>query len=123
MARRTRPLIEQAFRTSEGFTSARELHELISDRGERVGLATIYRELRRMLAAGSLDVLHDHRGEARYRWCGAGHHHHLVCGRCGRTAEIDGHDLERWIESVAASADFADVEHVVELIGTCRQCR
>lgn len=123
MARKTRPLIEQAFRDSEGFASARELHTIIAERGEHVGLATIYRELRRMLTAGSLDVLHDQSGEARYRWCGAGHHHHLVCGHCGATAEIDGLDLERWIESVATAADFADVEHVVELIGTCRQCR
>ena len=123
MARKTRPLLERAFNDLIGFVSARELHAHVVASGEHVGLATVYRELRRMLDAGVVDVLHDHDGEARYRWGGAAHHHHLVCGSCGTTEEIDGDELERWIESVTTSAGFSDVRHVIELVGMCRACQ
>ena len=123
MARKTRPLLERAFNDLTGFVSARELHAHVVASGEHVGLATVYRELRRMLDAGVVDVLHDHDGEARYRWCAAAHHHHLVCGSCGTTEEIDGDVLERWIESVTTSAGFSDVRHVIELVGMCRACQ
>lgn len=122
MARKTRPLLEQTFVALNGFVSAREIHAYVVRSGERVGLATVYRELRRMLDAGVVDVLHDHNGEARYRWCGSAHHHHLVCGSCGATEEIDGDELERWIDSVTVAARFRDVRHVIELVGTCRTC-
>lgn len=123
MARKTRPLLERAFSDLTGFVSAREIHARVASNGEHVGLATVYRELRRMLEAGVVDVLHDHDGEARYRWCGAVHHHHLVCGSCGTTVEINGDELERWIESITSAANFTNVRHVIELVGICRRCQ
>ena len=123
MARKTRPLVELAFTNLTGFVSAREIHAHVAALGERVGLATVYRELRRMLDAGVVDVLHDHDGEARYRWCGSAHHHHLVCGECGTTKEIDGDVLEQWIDAVTSAAQFRNVRHVIELVGTCQSCQ
>ena len=59
-------------------------------------------------------------GEAVYRACRTGdHHHHLVCRVCGRTLEIEGPAVERWTESVAAAHGFRDVTHTVEIFGTC----
>jgi Fur family ferric uptake transcriptional regulator len=55
--------------------------------------------------------------------CGRGdHHHHLVCRSCGRTVEIDGREVERWTQRVADSQGFTDIEHTVEIFGTCTNC-
>ncbi|MCC2308506.1 Fur family transcriptional regulator [Cellulomonas chengniuliangii] len=106
------------------FRSAQQLHELLRARGSSVGLATVYRAVQTLSESGEVDVLRSPDGEAVYRRCERrSHHHHLVCRHCGRAVEIDGPGTEAWADQVAASHDFADVEHTIELVGTCAECR
>jgi Fur family ferric uptake transcriptional regulator len=114
--------VATALEDQEDFTSAQELHAAIRDTGERVGLATVYRTLQTMAAEGDVDVLRTDDGEAVYRRCSTGHHHHLVCRRCGRTVEVEGRAVEQWTSRVSAEHGFTDVEHTVEIIGTCSDC-
>jgi Fur family transcriptional regulator, ferric uptake regulator len=105
------------------FRSAQELHETLRARGERVGLTTVYNQLRALADAGLLDTLRSPEGETLYRRCGSeGHHHHLLCRSCGRTVEVAGSAIERWAEKVAAEAGFVDVSHTIEVVGTCPAC-
>lgn len=104
------------------FTSAQDLHARLRDAGESVGLATVYRTLTAMAEAGDVDVLRTDEGESVYRRCSSGHHHHLVCRRCGRTVEIEGPAVERWTERVAGAHGFSDVAHTLEVFGTCADC-
>ena len=107
----------------DGFRSAQELHALLRARQDPVGLATVYRTLQTLATAGEVDVLRSAEGEAVYRRCSTGgHHHHLVCRRCGRTVEVAGPAVERWAEGVAAEHGFAEVSHTVEVFGTCAGC-
>jgi Fur family ferric uptake transcriptional regulator len=46
-----------------------------------------------------------------------------VCRHCGRTVEIDGPTVEAWASKVAAAQGFDDIEHTIELWGTCADCR
>ena len=69
-------------------------------------------------------MLRGEEGEIFYRRCATRvHHHHLVCRVCGRTVEVAGCEVEAWTERVAAAAGFGDVEHTVEIYGTCGGCR
>ena len=105
------------------FRSAQQLHELLRGRGDSVGLATVYRTLQSLADDGEVDVLRTADGENLYRRCERReHHHHLVCRSCGTTVEIDGPTVEQWADQVGASHGFADVEHTMELVGTCRAC-
>ena len=73
--------------------------------------------------AAEVDVLRSADGEAVYRRCTSGeHHHHLVCRTCGRTVEVAGPAVERWAEKVAAEHGFAEVSHTLEVFGTCAAC-
>jgi Fur family ferric uptake transcriptional regulator len=36
--------------------------------------------------------------------------------------EVEGPAVERWAEKVAAEHGFRDVEHTVEVFGTCDSC-
>lgn len=105
----------------EDFTSAQDLHARMRAAGEQVGLATVYRTLTTLAATGEVDVLRTDDGEAVYRMCSTGHHHHLVCRDCGRTVEIEGPAVERWTERVAAEHGFRDVAHTLEIFGTCAE--
>jgi Fur family transcriptional regulator, ferric uptake regulator len=106
----------------DGFRTAQELHVLLAGRGERVGLATVYRGLQCLVEDGRVDVLRSDDGEAGYRRCSPVHHHHLVCRGCGRAVEISDPPVERWARQVAAEHGFADVGHRMELFGTCAAC-
>ncbi len=109
-------------RTDE-FTSAQDLHARLRAAGERIGLATVYSQLRALAAAGEIDSLRAESGEALYRRCGSPvHHHHLVCRRCGRTVELDAPELEALARRLGEEHGFSDLDHVVEITGLCAEC-
>ncbi|SDE88256.1 Fur family transcriptional regulator, ferric uptake regulator [Blastococcus fimeti] len=106
----------------DGFRSAQDLHALLRERGDSVGLATVYRALQALVDDGQLDVLRGSDGEAAYRRCSPVHHHHLVCRSCGRTVEVTDPPVERWASKMAAEHGFSEVQHQVEVFGTCAEC-
>ena len=120
---RQRAAVAQALAGSTDFRSAQQLHEALRAAGEGIGLATVYRTLQALADGGEVDVLRTAEGESVYRRCARReHHHHLVCRRCGRTVEIDGPGVEEWAARVGAAQGYTDMEHTVELFGTCGAC-
>jgi Fur family transcriptional regulator, ferric uptake regulator len=121
---RQRSAVTEALAGIDDFRSAQQLHEMLRDRGTGVGLATVYRTLASLAADGEVDVLRTPDGEAVYRRCHArGHHHHLVCRECGHTVEIEGPGVEVWADQVGTEYGFSEIEHTVELSGTCSGCQ
>ena len=106
----------------DDFRSAQEIHGLLADRGEQVGLATVYRALAALTDAGEIDALRTESGESLYRRCSDSHHHHLVCRSCGTTIEVEGPTVEKWTRSVADAHGFREVSHTLEIFGTCPRC-
>jgi Fur family ferric uptake transcriptional regulator len=120
---RQRSAVWAALQESGEFRSAQQLHARLRADGEGVGLATVYRTLQQLADDGDVDVLRTAEGEAVYRRCSTvRHHHHLVCRSCGRTVELDAAAVERWARRIGEEHGFSDVDHVVELFGTCREC-
>jgi Fur family ferric uptake transcriptional regulator len=107
----------------EDFVSTQDLHRILHDEGASVSLATTYRILQSMADEGLVDVLRTDDGEAVYRRCGAtGHHHHLVCRRCGRAVDIEAPAVETWASRVAHEHGYTAIEHTVEIFGLCPEC-
>jgi len=121
-ATRQRAAVSVALEAVDDFRSAQDLHAMLRQRGEAIGLTTVYRTLAAMTDAGEVDVLRTDDGEAVYRRCSSGHHHHLVCRTCGRAVEVDGPAVERWASRVAAENGFVDVTHTLEVFGVCSAC-
>jgi Fur family ferric uptake transcriptional regulator len=106
----------------EDFHTAQDIHGLLTNRGEAIGLTTVYRCLQLLADENQVDVLRTEEGVSAYRRCSPEHHHHLVCRDCGRTVEIDGPAVERWATNISTVHGFVDVKHTVEVIGTCSDC-
>ena len=120
---RQRRAVAEVLNTFSDFRSAQEIHELLTRRGEAVGLATVYRTLQRLAEAGEVDLLRTEDGEAIYRRCSPAHHHHLVCRDCGATVEVEGPAVERWTRTIAEEHGYAEVSHTLEIFGVCGSCR
>ncbi|MXG90926.1 Fur family transcriptional regulator [Nocardioides flavescens] len=119
---RQRSLLRELVGETTAFTSAQQLHQVLRERGESVGLATVYRNLQVLVEDGEVDTLRGEDGEVLYRQCSPRHHHHLVCRGCGRVEEVQGPAVERWADRAAEEHGFTDVAHTVEIFGLCPAC-
>ena len=119
---RQRRAVIEAMASFDDFRSAQEIHDLLTRRGDAVGLATVYRTLQLLADAGEVDLLRTEGGETIYRRCSDSHHHHLVCRSCGATVEVEGPTVERWTRAIAQEHGYADVSHSLEIFGTCPAC-
>lgn len=118
-----RAVIRQLLAGTDEFVSAQDLHAALRTSGSAVGLATVYRALQELAAAGDLDVVRNETGEVLYRQCAQpAHHHHLVCRTCGGTQEVDAPGVEQWARSVAEKYGYVELDHQVELFGVCAAC-
>jgi Fur family transcriptional regulator, ferric uptake regulator len=52
-----------------------------------------------------------------------GHHHHLVCDRCGRVMPFSDSKLERAIDELSARVPLDVAEHEIVLRGACEDCQ
>jgi Fur family transcriptional regulator, ferric uptake regulator len=103
--------------------TAQELHDRLRSGGEKLGLATVYRTLGLLAEAGVIDSLSHRPGELCYRWCGQGHHHHLVCSSCHRVVELADCELDPWLERISRAHGFVTTGHRLEVSGLCAACR
>lgn len=86
----------------------------------RIGIATVYRLLREMLADGSIEVVNLPGQSPRYEAVRHGHHHHFVCDACGQVFDLPG--CVPGIEQLAPR-DFSVSRHDLILYGQCKICR
>jgi Fur family ferric uptake transcriptional regulator len=117
-----RNAVVEILKVNAGFLSAQALHAILRNSGSTIGLSTVYRTMTSMVKTGEVDVVLREDGEALYRLCSSAHHHHLVCKHCGTTVEIQADFVEAWANDVSKAHGFSEIEHTVEIVGTCRDC-
>jgi Fur family ferric uptake transcriptional regulator len=120
---RQRLLVLQALAAEPHDATAQELHARLRERGERVGLATVYRTLSLLTERDVVDELSHQAGESCYRLCSPGHHHHLVCTGCHRVEELEDCAIDDWVASVSTARGFSPTSHALEVSGVCPECR
>jgi Fur family ferric uptake transcriptional regulator len=118
-----RMLILETLAAEPHDATAQEIHARLRERGERVGLATVYRALSILSERDVVDELSHRVGETCYRLCSPGHHHHLVCSRCHRVEELEGCEIDAWVARASRAHDFKAASHTVEVVGVCADCR
>jgi Fur family ferric uptake transcriptional regulator len=104
--------------------SPQEIHA----RGRRLhrslGLVSVYRALMVLERAGLVRRVHREDRCDGYVLASPGHHHLLVCRRCGRAVEFPGaEDLSGLIAQVEQRTGFRVEDHLLQLFGLCGPCR
>lgn len=117
-----RRLIADIIDDANAHLTAEEIIASVQARMPGVNKSTVYRTLDLVEEAGC--VLKSEMGDRSiYHNAEEGHHHHLVCSKCGKTVECD-EDLFAPVEiSLEKKYGFrADVRHMV-VNGLCEDCK
>jgi Fur family transcriptional regulator, ferric uptake regulator len=119
-----RDQIVQVFLRQEGHVSADDLFDLVRREAAGIGRATVYRTLQWMVGAGIARKVDFGEGRSRfepsYRHP---RHFHLICTTCHSSSEFLSSDVESLMEEIAQARNFAATQSVVQVYGTCEQCR
>jgi Fur family ferric uptake transcriptional regulator len=100
--------------------------ELVADvRARRLGIgrATVFRAIELLESVGAVERVDLQNGDHVYVACVPTHHHHVICARCARTAEIGDLGLGAVAREVARRTGYRVDEHRLELFGLCPDCQ
>jgi Fur family transcriptional regulator, ferric uptake regulator len=112
-------IIRTVFEEAERPLSPREVHELALKKQPTLGIATIYRAIRRFLDEGYVSVVDIPGVGTHYEAAKDAHHHYFYCGNCGRVYVIPGCPGQI---SALLPPGFRMERHDIVLHGTCRDC-
>jgi Fur family transcriptional regulator, ferric uptake regulator len=90
----------------------------------RIGRATVYRAVEKLVNMGLLARIEFADGTHHYRVCGGNeHHHHLTCTQCHRVVDIDLCLPAAQFATIGNQEDFVIEGHSLTLFGLCKNCR
>jgi Fur family ferric uptake transcriptional regulator len=119
-----RDRILNIFLRQKGHLSADELCDLVRKEDSGIGRATVYRTLQWMVNAGIARKVDFGEGRSRfepsYRHP---RHFHLVCNECHKSSEFLSSDVEALIEEIAIARNFIPQQTIIQVYGTCEECR
>jgi Fur family ferric uptake transcriptional regulator len=116
---RQRSAIDSVLRRAKRPLSPQEILDETRLAVRAIGLATVYRTLKLLVAEGTVSAI-DLPGEtSRYEPSTRSHHHHFQCTRCNRVYDVPGcpGNLRRM-----APRGFTVEHHDVTLYGRCSDC-
>jgi Fe2+ or Zn2+ uptake regulation protein len=106
-----------------GHFTASELAAAARERRLGVSRATLFRALDLLTELGVVERLDLPTGEHAYVPCARAHHHHLVCSRCGRAADVEDAGVAEAVAEMARRSGYRIDSHRLELFGLCRHCQ
>src|SRR5690349_21684197 len=119
-----RDRILEIFVKQEGHVSADDLVEVVRREAPGIGRATVYRTLQWMVGAGIARKVDFGEGRSRFEPAYRHpRHFHLICTTCHRSSEFLSSDVESLMDEIAAARRFAPAQQVVQIYGTCDDCR
>ena len=121
MQRKTqqRAAIRKAFLEADRPLSPQEVLSAAQDEHPRLGMATVYRNIKTLCEEGWLHSVGLPGVPDRYETAGREHHHHFHCRACDGVFEVDScpGDLE-----TITPAGFEVESHEIILYGVCSEC-
>jgi Fur family ferric uptake transcriptional regulator len=113
--------IIQILDETHGHLSAADIFLLANQRVPGLTEATVYRTLDFLVAHGMALIAHI--GSGRIVYESSSHdHHHLICRKCGKSAEISHTDLSALFKQFQTTTGYRiDASHVT-FFGLCPSC-
>ena len=118
-----RETLKQVIETAHRPLSIPEIHQLAHTKWPRLGIATVYREIKRLSDDGALkrvDIPGENAPRYEVQHKQGHHHHHFKCNSCNKVFDIETCGLP--IDKLLPEG-FTHQAHDITIFGTCRDCR
>jgi len=99
--------------------TAEDVYKALLEKGEEIGLATVYRVLTQFEGAGLVERHHFEGGQAVFELDRGSHHDHIVCLQCGRVEEFVDETIESCQQKIARERGFDISDHSLIIYGNC----
>lgn len=116
--------IAETLERTAGHLSAEDVVAALAERGNTVGLATVYRTLDLLVAYGLAEARDFGEGFTRYEGKRLlPNQYQLTCALCGAVIEFYDARIPDIIRQTAMRHGFVQDQHRLHVSGTCRACR
>ncbi len=117
-------ILSQLKQTQREIT-AQDLHQNLRQKGINIGLATIYRTLKKLHLEGVIQERITLSGESLYKVIEkhTTHFHHLNCLNCGESISIHACPISEQLTKWCESQKFTVYYHTLEFFGLCHDCQ
>ncbi len=119
-----RRVVMEILESTSAPISPQFIYRTSQERGEEIGLVTVYRTLDLLMALDLVRRVHGQGGCHGYVSASPGHYHHIVCRECGKAVEFDGaQDLSDLLNRIKKQTHFIIDGHLLQLQGICPECQ
>jgi len=99
------------------------IYERVKREYPAIGLVTVYRVLDMLTKLELLCRVHaENRCRSYLMRRPTGHHHHIVCSKCGKVVDFNKCNLDRLQKIISRATGFEIKGHLLEFDGLCRKC-
>ena len=118
-----RIMVVKAVEEADSHISAEEIYLQVRARYPHMNISTVYRTLELLSGLGLVTETDMGDGRVRYHSIGKGHHHHLVCQKCGEIIDVEESMLSPLWGEIGQRYGFkVDMKHLA-FFGLCAKCR
>ena len=118
-----RMMVLDVLHKTDDHISAEEIFKEVKASYPYANISTVYRTLELLKKLDLVTEIDMGDGCIRYHLLEKGHHHHLICNKCGKVVDLPESFLKELKVKLADKYDFeADIKHMA-VFGTCSDCR
>jgi len=111
-------IVAQLLRDQDRPLTVQEILDLAQKKMPGLGIATVYRSIKRLSEAGDIQTVSIPGDPVRYESC-KHHHHHFKCNGCDKVYELEGCLKEL---KTLVPRGFKMQSHDLTFYGMCRGC-
>lgn len=118
-----RLMVLEAIHRADTHISTEEIYTQVKARYPYANISTIYRTLELLGELGLVVKADFGEGYLRYHYAEKGHHHHLICQKCGKVMNLAETPLLALKETLLRDYQFkANLSHLA-IFGECHECQ
>ena len=118
-----RMMVVEALHSVDQHISAEEIYAQVCIKYPYANISTVYRTLELLKELGLVTEIALGDGRVRYHPVDKGHHHHLVCQKCGKTVDLPEEVMLPLEETLSRDYHFkSDLKHLA-IFGLCSDCQ
>ncbi len=116
-----REIILEELKRLRTHPTADELYEIVKKRLPRISLATVYRNLEQLSAAGIIQKLDFVGRQMRYDG-DISKHSHIRCVECGSVADVRTNPIQGIDQAVVDACGYKVLDYHLDFLGLCPIC-